>query len=360
MERMTMVADGSFRAAVLLAAAAVAAAGCAQSIQVQEYEYTRSVPEVRAVVLLAPDTSFRGMASYQVYEKWMDLAHALESRFGVVVVGADEMRFTSASSVTDLARETNLAELLRRYGVLADNAIAVRLNLTESWQEVFRLVTQKEQARSSLREFDSELQLTLDVYHVGTSKPVLSVSNRFEGVLWDEPDEVDARPEVTRFVREAERRLLEELQARFVFSRLAPEAMSVQVWENPAECMKYKYQALPSAEESMAQVDAIEVDAFRRGRIVYRYPDLDRGGIRGLMGRPAGVLVGAGSACCPLQAGDFVVSADGRPVTREYQLRREIGAAVAPGAAVSLGVVRGEAQEVQVSCACGSGARTGE
>jgi len=92
---------------------ALVSTACGGALKVKEYTFCKEAPPVDAIVILHPDFYFRGMESHQVYEKWMDLAHRLTKRTGVVVIAPDEYTTLTDGMVTNLAYETDLATVLK-------------------------------------------------------------------------------------------------------------------------------------------------------------------------------------------------------------------------------------------------------
>ncbi len=331
---------------------ALVSTACGGALKVKEYTFCKEAPPVDAIVILHPDFYFRGMESHQVYEKWMDLAHRLTKRTGVVVIAPDEYTTLTDGMVTNLAYETDLATVLKPYGLKVENTIALRLMLVESWQEVQKVVTKKDKKRASRAEFESEMKFTADVYHVGTSQPLLTYADGVSGTVYDEPDEADPRPEITSFALRNYNGLIQALQSKLKVRSRAGSAVKLGLAENPLESLDYQYQTLPPLRKTLEKKDDLERDAVIRARITYRYPTLERGAVRKLQAGTKGVLVTGAAPCTNLKPGDVILEADGVPIRREYHLRGlPAFTAAAPGAP-TLKVLR-ESSTVTIVVECG-------
>jgi len=328
-----------------------AASGCGGSKHIRMYSYAENLPPVHAIVILQPDFYFRGMESYQAYEKWMDLAHQLSDKTDLVVIGPDEVRVLVTGVVTSLSHETDVLTVLKRYGIKPQNTIALKVMLTESWQQVQSVISNKEKSRAGRAEFESELSFCADAFQVDTSHPVFSLTETVTLKLVHSPNESDARPAITSFAAANYDRLISVLKRDFDAAGRSTDPRGATVMENPLECKKYRYQTMPTLEESLAQKDEIEQDAALRGRVTYRFPTLERGLIRKLFKGGSGLLVAGAEACSALRPDDRILKADGLGLTREYQFSRAISAAVAAQRAVSLEVLRdGKTVTVEYRC----------
>lgn len=323
---------------------------CGGSFLSQEYEYLPQVKKVDAIVLLHPSFYFRGMKSHQVYERWMTLADDLARNTGALIIGPDEYRTMTTGMLTDLAHETDVPVTLKRYGISAENAVAIRLTLTESWQEVERTVSGKGKSYKGRGEFRSDVEFVADVYHLATSKPLLTAKNSFSGVLRGDARPGDAHPGMTRFAAESYHYLTVRLASHFEFPALPP-TVDVRGLANPLEVENYRHEKLPSFGEELARKDEMDRDAMRVNRILFRYPEILRGQRRLLQKGLHGILVQRAARCTGLKEGDFVVAADAAKVTREYHLNG-IRLLLAAGRQVTFEVLRGKNRE-KVTTRCG-------
>ena len=324
---------------------------CGGSLKVKEYSFCREAPRVDAIVILHPEFYFRGMESHQVYEKWMDVAHRLADGTGAVVIAPDEYTTLTTGMVTDLAYETDVATVLKPYGVSVDNTVAVRLMLVESWQEVQKVVTKKDKRRVSRPEFESEMKFTADVYHVGTSRPLLTYADGSSGTVYDEPNEADPRPEITSFAVRNYNGLIGALKSKLKVRGRVEAPFTLTLAENPLESLDYRYQTLPPLKTTLEKRDELERDAVIRARITYRYPTLERGAVRRLQGGTKGLLVTSASPCTNLKAGDEILEAGGIAMRREYHLRSVLSRTSSSAQPVKLKVLRdGSAATITVNC----------
>jgi hypothetical protein len=303
----------------LLVLFTVLVSACSGAFVSEEYEYLPKVKRVDAFVLLHPAFYFRGMKSHDVYERWMMLADELAEKTGVVVIGPDEYRTMTSGMVTDLARETDVAVTLKKFGIDARHAIALRLTLTESWQQLERSVSGRGKSYKGRGSFRSDVEFTADAYHVETSKPLLTAKNSYSGVLPGELRTGDSHPGLTQFATESYDYLLVRLASHFHFPTL-PANANVQGLANPLEVEEYQYEKLATLGEELTKKDEIDQDAMRINRILFRYPLIKRGDRRLLQKGLHGVLVKSAAKCSGLRQGDFLVTANGRKVSREYHL----------------------------------------
>ncbi len=309
------------RLAAMAALVLLTCAACGGTPEVKRYAFLDKVPAVKAVVILHPELYFRGMTSPQVYQKWMDLAAEVGSRTRLLVIGPDEYRVMVNGVLTNLAQETDLRSVLRAYGVEPEEAVAVRLSITESWQQVLRTVTKKDGTKGQRSEFDSRFAYEADVYHVGTSRPLLSLDlqHKYRGEAL--PTGADARPELTAFARESHARLVSLLVEHLDVGGRSDHPR-LTVVPSPADAVAYAYQELNPLRIALDQKDSMERDATVDGLVGYWAPELDRGHRRTLRTAGTGLLVVSAEGCTNMQPGDFIVQAGGEPAVRPYQLVR--------------------------------------
>lgn len=311
----------------LVGVALTALAACAGSARLQTYPASRTLPEVKAVVLLPPEIFFRGMKAYQVFEKWIDLADALTARSGVVVVGPDEFNVITSQAVTDLAHETNIPAVLGKFGIDSDNALALKLTLTEAWQEGSCEISSEHGAKMVGTPYESEFMLSAEVYHVSTTAPVLTFSDSLRLTTWDSPSAADPRPDITRFSRECYNRILNALASLPGFPPPPPAPAAdrprLVTAQSPREALRFAYRDLKPLIDLFHGMDEMDRDATLNARIEYRNPHLPRPVARALMELPAGVYII--SAHIPeLLPGDIVVQSNRGPINRDYQLVRAL------------------------------------
>lgn len=329
-------------------------AGCGSGLSVKKYEYLSKAPAVRAVVILQPECYFRNMASYQVYQTWNDLAREFTQRSGVIIIGPDEYRVLVKGLLTNLVQETDLEVVLARYGVKPDEAVAIRTTLTESWQQAERAIINEDGSRGLAAEFESKFEFGADVYHVGTSRPLLSLVKNHEVRGSQLPTSSDARPEFTQFARSSYGSLVEQL---LVEMKLASGSVlgGISVLESPLQAIEYAFQELPPLSVKLEQLDEMDRDARVQGLIEHRAPSLERGLLRQALKAEPGLLVTVAPGCSNLQAGDLLLQADGEVIFRPYQLLRSAWAALRSGKPLALRFRRG-AEEFQSIYSCGEAA----
>lgn len=335
----------------LMLAVFLSIASCGGGHEIKKYSYAAQMPEVKAIVILQPEFYFRQMQSYQVFAKWMDFAHMIGSRTGAIVVGPDEVRVLVEGVVTSLAHETNVLTLLKKYGVKPENAVAIKFQLTESWQQVQSVISNEKSSQVGRVQFDSDFAFSGDVFRVDTSHPLFSVSHAVSQTISVSPTEGDSRPEITQYAKLNYAKVLGYLVRQFGVPDAPVGEPAVTLVENPLEALDYQYQTLPVLKDILEQKDEIERDAAIRSLITYRHPDLDRGHVRTLTKQREGILVTSAQGCSGLQAGDRVVKAAGDEVRRTYQFERAVRGALATGKQLSLDVVR-DGSTVSVDYRC--------
>jgi hypothetical protein len=336
--------------ALLTLATCLAMAACGHGKSVKRYEYLKEAPSVQAVVILQPECYFRNMASYQVYQTWNDLAAEFTRQTGVVVIGPDEYRVLVKGLLTNLSQETDIEVVLRRYGIKPQNAIAVRMTLTESWQQGERAIVNEDGSRGLAAEFKSKFEYSADVYHVYTSRPLLSLAEEHNVRGLQLPTSADARPELTEFARSSYRGLVELLSTEMKLATGGPLA-DLEVLESPGPTIAYAFQDLQPLAVKLEQLDALERDARIQGLIEHRAPVLSRDLMRKALQAEAGLLVTRAGSCTKLQAGDLIVQVNGEAVTRPYQLFRGAIGATNSGNPLTLRVRRGS-EELQAVYSC--------
>jgi hypothetical protein len=318
-------------------------AACGSGLKIQKYSFAAKTPPVQAVVVLPPDFYFRGMQAYQVYEKWMDFVHLLADESDVVILAPDEFKVLVSGPITSLAHETDIVTQLKRYGVSLDNAVAVKLSLTESWQQASSVVSATETTSHAGRsDYESEVEFSADVFHVGTNNPILTLSRKRDLKGGLDPTDSDARPDITQFGRDNMKALLGVLGRDFILTKKSAAApgLNIAVADNALESLWYRWGELATLDSLLAQKDDMERDAALRGRVSYRYPTLDRSQLRAFLKYKSGLPVLEAPADSGLKAGDRIIKADGKEIQREYQLRREVRAQAAIASPLDLEVLR--------------------
>jgi hypothetical protein len=328
--------------------------GCGPGREITRYEYLPKAPAVKAVVLLQPEFYFRNMQPYQVYQKWSDLATRFSQRTGVVIVAPDEYRVLVKGVLTNLAQETDLRAVLDGYGVEVENAIAIRFALTESWQQEERAIVSEDGTRGLTTEFRSQFECSGDVYHVGTSRPLLSLTGEHKYRGAQLPSGADARPELTQFANECYGALLAIVTNEMEVSS-GPAAPGVAVVESPVPAMSYELPEMAPLTVKLDQLDAIETDAIVLSLIEYQAANLPRLAVRIACAAQQGLVVTAASTCANLQVGDHILQVGSTPVNRVYQLGNEILRARGRQIPVSIRFKRGS-EEFQAVYDCSEGA----
>jgi len=320
-------------------------------LDVQRYSYAEKVGRVKAVVLLPTEFYFRGMESYQAFERWMDCARMFSRHTDLTVIGPDEVRILTSGVVSNLLQETNLVTVLKRYNLEPEEVVAVTLMLTESWQQAQSLITHDKTGKKRSRaQFESDFRFGAEAYHVGSSQPIFSMSHLMSQTVVSLASENDKRPELTAYAKGHFASVLKLLVDDFNVKRV-PQREDLVVLDSLKEEMSYRYQNRKSLEESMAEKDEIERDASIRARVSFRYPGLERGARRKLMRLEEGLLVQKAPDCSNLREGDMVLSINGEALSREYQLERGLEASASRGETPKLQVKRG-AETVEVSFDC--------
>ncbi len=343
------------RGTVLTVAACLAFLACGPGRSVKRYEYLNNVPAAKAVVILQPECYFRNMASYQVYQTWNDLAQEFTRRTGMVVIGPDEYRVLVKGLLTNLVQETDLEVVLGRYGLKPEEAIAIRMTLTESWQQGERAIVNEDGTRGLAAEFESKFEYSADVYHVATSRPLLSITKEHEVRGLQLPTSADARPELTGFARESYRDLVTQLQEEMTIAPGSPLA-NLKVLESPGPTIEYAFQDLQPLCVKLEQLDALEKDATIQGLIEYRVPTLTRALMRKALKADKGLLVIQSAPCSNLQSGDLILRANGEEIWRPYQLTRSALGALNLGKPLALRFRRG-GEELQGVYSCPAAAK---
>lgn len=324
---------------------------CGPGRSVKRYRYLPKAPAARAVVILQPECYFRNMSSYQVYQTWNDLAQEFAARRGLVVIGPDEYRVLVKGVLTNLVQETDLEVVLGRYGIKPEEAIAVRLTVTEAWQQAERAIVNEDGTRGLAAEFESRFEFSADVYHVASSQPLLSLSKEHEVRGQQLPTSADARPEFTAFATGSYRELVAQLAADMSLARGSLLA-EVAVVESPGPTINYAFQELQPLSVKLDQLDELETDAKVQGLIEYRAPKLSRALLRTLSKARTGLLVTRAAPCTNMQSGDLILKANGEDVTRPYQLLRSALAAANDAKPLAILFRRGSDQ-FQAVYSCG-------
>ena len=294
------------------------ATACGPSLQVKKFEASKKLPRIDAVVILYPDMYFRGMETYQVYEKWTDLALLMVQELGLTVIGPDEYRIMVDGVITSMVQETDLVSLLKKRGLKPENTLALKLTLTESWQQVQRALTKKDDVRKSSAEFESKMEFSMDVYHVATNSPVLSMSKIVEETILALPSEYDSRPEITAFAN-ANFQVLLQMFKEDLGIRTKGARANIPLYQPGQDLIDFKIQSLPDLRAKFEQLDDMEKDAFVQARIGYRHGELERGIRRTLQRGGPGLLVGSADECTGLKPGDWVIAIIGEETIRLHR-----------------------------------------
>jgi len=293
---------------------------CSGSARLETYSSAKKLAPVKAVVLLAPDMFFRGMKAHDVFEKWSDLADLLASSAGLVVVGPDEFHILTSHAVSDLVHETDVGLVLGRYGIDPENALALKLTLTEAWQQASSEVSNQRGGHAARAAYESELQFAAEVYHVASTAPVFAFSDSERLTTWDSPSASDPRPELTRFALDCYQQVLASMLKLPVPgpSKVPPWAVVVQ---SPYEAARFAFGELPALVDALSSMDEVDREAALNARLDYRHPSLPRPAVKSLLTLPAGVYV-LSSTKPELHAGDIILKASGIDLNREYQAAR--------------------------------------
>ena len=346
----------NFRASALVLAmlSMTLLSACSASLTIETFPAAEETKPVKAVVLLPPDFYYRGMQAFHVYEKWMDLARLIALHTNAVAFGPDEVRIL-ASQVDDLLHDTDIRSTLKPYNIDPSEVVAVKIDLFESWQEGQSLVRHEKVVGVYIgkKVLESDLRISLTVYQIESTRPVVAVKSRFEP---DDDDPIpsagDSRPELTRFARDASAELLRYMGADLKLLTYSADPIQQEEFiENPLESLPYRHDKLPPLADLLAKMDDLDRDVALRARIDYRYPNLDREAVRAIMDGLSGLYVLNPRPCSNLQVGDIVRTANGRVVTREYQIEREVAFSRASRSPMKLAVLR-DGQTIQVDYGC--------
>jgi hypothetical protein len=324
--------------------------GCGHGKGIERYEYLAKAPAVKAVVLLQPEFYFRNMQPYQVYQKWSDLARRFAQRTGVVLVAPDEYRVLVKGVLTNLAQETDLRTVLDGYGLEVEQAVAIRLALTESWQQEERSIVSEDGTRGLATEFKSQFECSADVYHVGTSRPLFSLTKQHKYRGAQLPSGADARPELTQFANECYDALLSVLMDEMTVAA-GPRERGLAVVESPMSAMTFQLPEMAPLTVKLEQLDAIEADAVILSLIEYQSSPAPRLAVRNACAAREGLVVTSAAACSNLQVGDQILSVGSKPVHRAYQLGNEVQRARGTGRPVTIRFKRGK-EEFQAVYGC--------
>ena len=308
--------------------------------------------EVKAVILLPGEYFFRGIGAENIFEKWVDVAHLLTERFGVMVVGPDEYRITVQGPLGSPQEQTTLTPLIRSLRLKPEDVVLLRIRMVEDWQEQggSKSATGAELRARTARESRATFSAELTSYATGAvlaeydsgRLPLSMVSG----------DDADARPDITALFREQLVYFLGDLSAHYKLAEWPPEKKAA--WpvlrENPLEAGEAETLELPSLKKRLLTADEFTRDAALRSLVEYRHPGMDRGMARAMVRTGTlGLYVESAAPCWGLQGGDVITGVNGDALRREYQLLR---AWLAGGGALRLLVERSGAS-VYVESQCG-------
>ncbi|MBM4370034.1 MAG: hypothetical protein FJ098_00170 [Deltaproteobacteria bacterium] len=327
-------------------------AGCGvPGLRLSIHHRVQGRPAIRAVVLMPPEIALRAMKPWDPIEKTLDLAEHLSARHGLEVLAADEFRLLDpAAVVLDLRHETSIPTALAARGLGVDEALALRVALTENVQADATSISAGGEGEGveTGRGFRTTLFLELEAYHVGSNEPVATLSMVREVDPARAVPDHDPAPWYRELLLEGADRLLDGAGGLL---RL-PEPPGSDPWllrAPPGDALDAGREGEPSFRERTAGLDPLLREAALMDRVRYREPGAGLGEQRVLAGLEGGLLVSRAPDCAGIRAGDRVLTVAGEPVNRVYQWRRAIrSGSVRP---LEVTVHRGDGElGVQYSC----------
>ncbi|MBM4354039.1 MAG: hypothetical protein FJ109_09640 [Deltaproteobacteria bacterium] len=327
---------------------------CSSAETVRTYPMLHELSPPTAIVLLPAEIHFRSMRAHHYYDYWVDFADLFARETQLPVLGPDDFTLRSEGLVTDPMRETDAAARLSALGLRPEDAVGVRLQLLESWQQGESMLSNGRGESFRGGGFQSRIDFQAEIVHFGTGRPLLALTAHVDLDSLPSPTDSDPRPDVTRYMAERQRQVLSLLVERCsVPSPPAPPASDARLAEGPQGAARQRYRDLPSVIDQTARADEIDREVALTARIAYRHPGLARDVERALIKLgPDTLYVISAAECTGLLPGDVITSVEGAPVSHAYQLRRSELLARAAAGTLSLTVTRAAEVSLPISWNC--------